>query len=157
MKRYAPALFVIGVLIAAWLWWPTAERAVRTRISELVETLSPRPGESDLERLARLSRLGSALAPDITVVVDDERRIEGREAVIGAVRPIVQGSRVSHVDITGLDVTVGTDGRSATATLSVRVDERHHELRLRLVRPSSTWLVQHVEPAVALARPPLAR
>jgi len=63
MKRYAPALFVIGVLIAAWLWWPTAERAVRARISELVETMSPRPGESDLERLARLSRPGSALAP----------------------------------------------------------------------------------------------
>jgi len=145
----------VALLAVAWACWPTEERAVRTRVTALVEALNGDAGESDLQRIARAAALASALTPDVVVVLDADRQLNGREAVLGVARQWMQTRRETRVSLDALDVTVSA-GR-ATADVVLRMDDERHEVRLQLVKPESTWLVQRAEVVSALARPPVGR
>lgn len=156
MSARAVGLATAVVLLAvAWACWPTEERAVRTRVTALVEALNGDAGESDLQRIARAATLASALTADVTVTIDSDRQLNGREAVLGVARQWMQTRRDTHVSLDDLDVTIGAGG--ATAHLVLRVDSDRHEARLHLVKPDSTWLVQRAEVVSALTRPPVGR
>lgn len=153
--RIAGVVGAVLLAVVAWSYWPTEERAVRARVTTLVEALSGEAGESDLQRIARAATLASALTPDVIVALDNDRQLHGRESVLGVARQWMQTRGDTQVSLDDLDVAVGAGG--ATANLVVRADDERHEVRLHLAKPDSTWLVQRAELVSALARPPVGR
>lgn len=154
-------VLVIGAVVAiavAWYVWPTDARAVRHRVVTLVDALNASENETDLSRLGRAATLSSAMTTDITVAVDDTRRLDGREAVLAAARQVIQTRKVAHVDLTDLRVDVASDRSSAVADATVRVDDDgYHDMQLTLVKQDGTWLVRDVKVLQPLARPSVSQ
>lgn len=157
-RRLGGVAAALGVLLLAWYLWPTDARAVRARVTSLVDALNAGANETDLARIARAASLASALTSDVVVVVDDARRLEGREMVLGVARQVAQTQRDIQVEVLELSVAIGADRTTAIADIVLRVDrDSYHEGRLHLVKRSGAWLVQRAEVQRPLARPNVAR
>lgn len=155
MTRRSAGLAGVVVLAAiAWYAWPTETKAVRTRVTDLVEALNADGGESDLARIGRAAALASALTPDVVVSLDATRHLQGREAVLGMARQALQAQGGARVELRGLQVSLGADGTTAVADATLRVDdESYHEVQLHLVKRDGDWLVARAALVQPLTRP----
>lgn len=144
----------LAVAVAAWSVWPTDERAVRARVTTLVGVLNTETSETDLQRMARAATLASGLAPDVVVTIDENRRATGREMVLGMARQALQTRTGLRVEIDRLEVRLGAGQKTASAEATLRGDDgTYHDVRLHLVKPGGTWLVQKAEVVRPLVRP----
>lgn len=154
MGRIAVVACALAVVLAAWWVWPTEARAVRARVISLVDALDTTADETDLQRIARAATLVNALTPDVVVTIDADRRVVGRDMVLGMARQVVQTRRNMRVELDDLDVVLGADRATAVANVTLRIDDdTSHDVRLLFVRPESTWLVQSAEIVHPLTRP----
>lgn len=62
----------MAVVFAVYLWWPSDEAAVKSRLSELGAALSAPGNEQELGRVARLARVRGFLADDVHVRIADQ-------------------------------------------------------------------------------------
>lgn len=148
---------VVAIVVALYVW-PTDTRAVRHRVVSLVDALNAAENETDLSRLGRAATLSSAMTANITVTMDDTRRLSGREAVLAAARQVMQTRQIADVDLTDLRVDVASDRSSAIADATIRVDgDSYHDVRLTLVKENGTWLVSDARVLQPLARPGVSR
>lgn len=142
-----------GVL-AAWWVWPSEQRAVHARVTSLVEALDAGAGESELQRMARAATLAGALAPDVVVIVDEDRQVAGRDMVLGMARQVLQTRTGTRVELDTLEVQLGASRTTALANATLRIDDgTYHDVRLQMVKAEGTWLVQSAEIVRPLVRP----
>lgn len=143
----------LAVVLAAWWVWPSEERAVHARVTSLVEALGAGADESELQRMARAATLAGALAPDVVVIMD-ENRVAGRDMVLGMARQVLQTRTGTRVELDTLEVQLGASRTTAMANATLRIEDgTYHDVQLQLVKPDGTWLVQSAEIVRPLVRP----
>ena len=150
---YVAAVFALLIGYFSYQWWFNQNRVVKRRLGELAATLSVPAGETDLERVARLSRLRLYLADDLKVTGGKQGQdLTSLDAVMIAAsgfRP-AKGGVVDFVDV---DVKLDGDTARAYATAQVTtrdpvtneavVDSR--ETVFSIFRRDDAWLVSAVE------------
>jgi hypothetical protein len=150
----AAALVALGV----WLWtvlFPSPEKVIRKRLTELARTVSFSPNEGNLARLADAENLAFFFSTNIEVNIDvpghEQHVFAGREEITQAAlatRSAVSGLNVKFPDI---NVTVAPDKQSAVADLTVEANisnEREpivQEMKFTLQKIDGKWLVTHIE------------
>jgi hypothetical protein len=151
--RVVSVIVAVGIAIVGGSVGPTETRAVRARVTALAGALDVGADETDLQRIARAASLVNALTPDVVVTLDEHRRVAGREMVVGAARQAMQTRGGTRVELDRLEVVLGADRATAVADVTMRVDGGYHDVRLQLVKPDGTWLVQSAEVVRPLTRP----
>jgi hypothetical protein len=148
------ALAALGI----WLWtvlFPSPEKVVRRRLTELARTVSSSANESDLTRLAAARSVAGFFAATVELNVDlpelGQHNSMDREeitqlALMGRSR--AGGLRVKFPDI---NITVAPDQQSAVADLTVEanVSGEHdpivQEMKFTLRKTDGQWLITRVE------------
>jgi hypothetical protein len=148
------ALAALGI----WLWtvlFPSPEKVVRRRLTELARTVSSSANESDLTRLAAARSVAGFFAATVELNVDlpelGQHNSMDREeitqlALMGRSR--AGGLRVKFPDI---NITVAPDKQSAMADLTVEanVSGEHdpivQEMKFTLRKTDGQWLITRVE------------
>jgi acyl CoA:acetate/3-ketoacid CoA transferase alpha subunit len=154
------ALMALGV----WLWtvlFPSPEKVIRKRLTELARTVSSSPNESDLARLAAARSVGGLFAATVELNVDipelGQRSSLDREEITQAAlmgRSRAGGLRVKFPDI---NITVAPDKQSAVADLTVEAnisgehDSFVREMKFTLRKTDGQWLITRVETVRTLA------
>jgi hypothetical protein len=166
-RAIAGGLLAVCVGGAAFLLWPSEASRVRARVVAAADAVSPRPGEGDIDRLARLTGLAKALSPDLVVEAEaGGPSIQGRGAVVGLASQLSASGGPLRIELTDLEVTLDDDGSHAVVTAVAHVTsataggspaggaERFDgdAIRLELARTVDGWLITRAAPAAALAR-----
>ena len=150
---YVSIVFALLVGYFSYQWWFNQNRVVKRRLGELAATLSVPAGESELERVGRLARLGQYLADDIKVTGGRTgQALSSRDAVMIAAagfRPAGGGS----VDFVDVDVKVDGDTARAYATAEVTTRDASagepaldsRETAFSVVKRGGVWVVSAVE------------
>ena len=146
------------VALGAWLWFvlfPSPEKVIRQRLTELARTASFSSNESDLARLAAARSLAGFFSTNVEVNVDLPRfaqrssldRDEITQIALAA-SSRAGGLKVKFPDI---NVTVASDKQSAVADLTVEVDVSGEpdrivqEMKFTLHKIDVRWLITRVE------------
>jgi hypothetical protein len=148
------ALAVLGI----WLWtvlFPSPEKVIRRRLTELARTVSSSANESDLARLAAARSVAGFFAATVELNVDlpelGQHNSMDREeitqlALMGRSR--AGGLRVKFPDI---NITVAPDKQSAVADLTVEAnisgehDPIVQEMKFTLRKTDGRWLITRIE------------
>ena len=147
------ALAVLGI----WLWtvlFPSPEKVIRRRLTELARTVSSSANESDLARLAAARSAAGFFAADVELNVDlpelGQRTMDREEitqlALMGSSR--AGGLQVKFPDI---NITVAPDKQSAVADLTVEAnvsgehDSIVREMKFTLRKTDGQWLITRIE------------
>ena len=148
------ALVALGV----WLWFvlfPSPEKIIRQRLTELARTASFSSGEGDLARLAAAQKLAGFFATNVEVDINVPGRVqhpfvgrdEIKQAALGA-RSTLRGLKVTFPDIS---VMVAPGKQSAVADLTVEVniagerDSIVQEMKFTFRKTDDGWLITRVE------------
>ncbi len=162
MRRRAIAGALVAPLAAAvaiWLW-PTDARRVRARLLTAAEALSARPGESDVERLARLAGFARSLALDVIVEAEPGGpSVRGRETVAAlASRLSTTGQQIT---LTDPDIAFDEARSRATVATVVLVTSAAEGpiaaldgavVWFELVKTGDDWLITRASTEPTLAR-----
>jgi hypothetical protein len=151
-SKYVTVVFALLVAYFSYQWWFNQNRVVKRRLGELAATLSVPPGEADLDRLARLSRLRQYLADDVRVTNGRSGpELSSREAVMAAAASWKPG-RGADVDFVDTDVKLEADTARAYVTAEVtsrdpQTDEERRDSREAVVSlvKRDAWVVSAVE------------
>jgi hypothetical protein len=169
MRRARIGLRVLaGVLmVLAAACGDSEERAIRSRMSAMAETLTVPEGEGELGRVARVAALRSVLAPDVRISITSARPgspgsadLAGRDAVlafVGRWAPPAGGVDVEFVDV---QVTLDDAGTTATVYCTAKAasgsDDRPivdaRELTIGFAKIDGAWLITSVRPEDTLVR-----
>ncbi len=150
----AAALVAVGV----WLWsvlFPSPERVILKRLSEIAKAASFGPNESALAKLANVQQLVSYFSSDVEVRIETLGRgqfaLRGRDelsqAAMGA-RSQLNSLDLSFPDV---NVTLGADRESATVDLTARAvvpsqkDFEVQEMNFTFRKINGQWLITRVE------------
>lgn len=119
-KFVAVALALAIAVIAARSFWLSDAREIRRRLNALAETASAARGETDIERLARLARLGKFFSDDVILRNDVSSFVGGRQAVVGLA---LQGAAAyGRMAVSFDDVQIALiDATTATVYMTLRV------------------------------------
>ncbi|MGA2800780.1 MAG: hypothetical protein ABSE97_00175 [Verrucomicrobiota bacterium] len=148
------ALLALGV----WMWtmlFPSPEKVICKRLTELARTVSFSPNEGNLARLAGAQNLAFFFSTNVEVTLDVPGRVQhhllGRseitQAALGA-QSAVSGLDVKFPDI---NITIAPDKQSAVADLTVEVrvsgqqDLIVQEMKFTLQKTDGEWLVTRIE------------
>jgi hypothetical protein len=154
------ALAVGGFFAYQWLY-PSPEKVIRKRLTELAEIVSFSGNETPVSRMLNVERLRSYLTHEVQVNVDvpgqGNTSIRGRDEVLStalAVRGTVGSLKVDFMDAT---ISVGPERQSATANLTVRaqtgIDKGTHveEVKVDWRKVESKWLIERAETVKVLS------
>ena len=155
------ALVALGV----WLWlllFPSPEKVIRKRLTELAVTVSYSPSQGNLARIAAAQSLAGYFGTNIEVNIDVPGRLRhtlmGREDIAQtamSARAVVSSLSVKFPDI---NVTVAPDKQSAVAdltldaTIASEVDHLVQELKFTFQKIDGEWLITRVETIRTLSR-----
>ncbi|MGA9449769.1 MAG: hypothetical protein WBW41_00330 [Verrucomicrobiia bacterium] len=153
-------LILLAALIAlgVWLWFvlfPSPEKIIRQRLTELARTASFSSGEGNLARLAAAEDIAGYFATNVEVDINVPGRVQhtlvGRaeiqQAALGA-RERLSGLKVTFPDI---NITVAADKQSATADLTVEAniagerDSIVQEMKFTFQNTEDGWLIARIE------------
>jgi hypothetical protein len=150
------ALAMLGV----WLWtvlFPSPEKIIRRRLTELARTASISIGEGDLARLAAARRLAGFFSTNVEVNVDlpglARQNIMDRDE-------ITQAAMIAHtrtVKFPDISVTLAPGRQSAMVDLTVEADVPGEqsplvqEMKFTLKKIDGEWLIIRVETVRTLA------
>ena len=116
----------VFVALAALAWWlfPSDARKIRRASEELAVLVSVPPGEAEVARLARASRLGQRLAEDFVAEVAEEPTWSAdRDTVVSYVARLSGAPGGTTVTLDDLEVEVTAGGHAATARAVATVRE----------------------------------
>lgn len=157
------ALAVLAT-VAFWLYtifFPSPEKLIRRRLTQVEELASFEKGEGLIPRALSLQKLGECFAPEVEIVLDwreGEHVVAGRQEILeraAAVRQAFQALKVEFLDKT---VSLAADGESADVALTARVrvpgdkDFFVQEMKFSLKKIDGEWLVIRVETIKTLSR-----
>jgi len=151
-------LFAALAALGIWLWtvlFPSPEKVVRKRLTELARTVSSSSNEGDLARLAAARSVAGFFSTHIELKVElpelGQRDSIDREEITQAAllaRSRAGGVQVKFPDI---NITVAPDRQSAVADLTVeaKVSGEHdtivQEMKFTLHKIDGQWLITRVE------------
>ena len=158
MERQASRRFVaVGValavaVMAARSWWLSDAREIRRRLDVLAETASAAGGETHIERLARLARLGEFFTDDVILRKDVSSFVGGRQAVVGLA---LQGAAAyGRMAVSFDEVQIAlTDATTATVYMTMKVSGDNpqtgvpepRQVSATLSKINGEWLVSRGE------------
>jgi len=167
-KAAAGGVLAVVVGVAAVLFWPNEASRVRARVTAAAEAVSARPGEGDIERLARLAGLAKVLDRDI--VVEGEPggpAIRGREAVAALASQLSAAGGPHRIALSDLQVTLDEPASHAVVTAVAHVSSAAPSggaaggplagfdgevVRLELRRTDDGWVITRAAPDRVLTR-----
>jgi hypothetical protein len=162
VRTVGGALVLLLVGAAAYLFWPSEARRVRARVLATAAALSSRPGEGDIDRLARLAGLAKGLAPDVVIEAEPGGpSVRGREAVATVASQFAGAAGSQQITLEDIAVAVDDTRSRATVTAIAHVTSatpgpasaRDGELvRIELVKSGDQWLIARAAPEAALTR-----
>jgi hypothetical protein len=151
-KSVPVAIALAIVAMAARSLWPSDARDIRRRLEALAEIASVPESETDLERLARLARLGRFFSEDVILRKDVSSFVGGRQAVVGLA---LQGAAAyGRMTVAFDDVQVAvTDATTATAYMTLKVSGgspqasalEPRQVSVTLSKIKGEWLVSRGE------------
>jgi hypothetical protein len=167
-KVVAGGLLALIVGGAAVVLWPNEASKVRARVNAAADAISPRQGEGDFDRLARLTGLAKMLSPDIVVEAEPGGPgIRGRESVAALATQLSTAREPQRIELSDLEVTLDEGSSHAVVTAVARVTSMApggtpaggaamgfdgDVIRIELARTADGWLITRASPAQALAR-----
>lgn len=165
MKEWSIRAILLAALIALGLWtwsvyFPSPEKVIRKRLTELARTASFSAKEGLVAKAWSANKLADFFTEDVEITVEipgDQHTLNGRGELLQAVA--AARSRFSNLSIEFPDikVAVAPDGASATVNLTARGnvsgerDSYLQELKMRLVKIKRDWLIHRVETVKALS------
>ena len=148
------ALAALGV----WLWmvlFPSPEKVLRKRLTELASTVSSSAGESDLTRLAAARSVAGFFAATVELNVDipelGQHNSLDREELTQLALLARSRAVGLHVKFPDINITVAPDKQSAVADLTVEAnisgehDSIVREMKFTLRKTDGQWLITRVE------------
>lgn len=151
-KVVAIAVALAMAVMAARSFWLRDAREIRRRLDVLAETASATRDETDIERIARLARLGKFFSDDVILRKDVSSFVGGRQAVVGLA---LQGaSAYGRMAVSFDDVQIAlTDATTATVYMTMRVSGDNPQTGLleprqvsaTLSKVNGEWLVSRGE------------
>jgi hypothetical protein len=159
MKIVFRCLLIVALAaLGVWLWlvlFPSPEKVIRKRLTELARTASFSANESDLARLVHAQHLAGFFATNIEVNLNVPGRVQhtlmGREEIAQAAlaaSKTVGGLKVKFPDV---NVMVAPDKQSASVDLTVEAhvsgerDPVVQEMKFTLQKTDGEWLITRVE------------
>jgi ketosteroid isomerase-like protein len=156
----AAALIGLGV----WVWqvfFPSAEKAIRSRLAELARTASFKPADGTVPKTLKAQKLPEFFTADAVILLDARgfrpQKISGREEIQQQVTGAMHFLQGLHVEFLDINLTFDPDKRSAIANLTGKaiVDgERDFyvlELNFMLKKVDGEWLIYRVETVKTIA------
>jgi hypothetical protein len=147
------ALAALGI----WLWtvlFPSPEKVIRKRLTELTRTVSSSSNESDLARLAAARSVAGFFSTNVELNVDlpelGQRTMDREEITQAALMARSRTGGLS-VKFTDLNIAVVPDKQSAVADLTVQANvsgERNpfvQQMKFTLRKTDGQWLITRVE------------
>ena len=169
MKRvvvvpFVSFVFVVVIAFFAYQWWPSPERAIKSRLGSLAKTLSVPANDGDLGRVTRVAALRHYFAEDVRVRASGSGpEVTSRDALlglIGAWTPPPGGWTIEFIDV---QVTLRQEATTARVYLTAKVSGRDartgeatldaREATLSMARQNGDWVVTSVEAGETLQRP----
>ena len=150
-------LFAALVALGVWLWFvlfPSPEKVIRQRLTELARTVSSSSNEGDLTRLAAARSVAGFFSTNVELNVElpelGQRTMDREEIAQAALlaRSRAGGVQVKFPDI---NITVAPDKQSAVADLTVEahVSGEHEpivqEMKFTFRKMDGQWLITRVE------------
>lgn len=133
-----PVLLAVAV-VAAWWWFPTADRQIRAACRELAEALSSPPAESDVERLARLARISRFLTADVSIeTATGAPRLEGRDAILAALSGVVRTGALAVMP-GRMTVVVSDSSEQASVRVSLTIVRNNDPETSEVLVAELTW------------------
>ena len=162
MKRIVALVVLAAAALAAWHWFFSDERAIRSRLGGLADTLSMPANTTDIARVTRLAGLRRYFADDVHVRLGGQE-VTSRDSLLALVSgwvPPPGGVTVEFVDV---QVTVDPDGAAAHVYLTAKVtgqDARTgettidaREANLTMSRREGDWVLSSAESEETLRKP----
>jgi hypothetical protein len=160
-------LFAALAALSIWLWFilfPSPEKVIRKRLTELARTASSSSNESDLARLAAARSVAGFFSTNVELAVELPElarysfmdRDEIMQAALMA-RSKIGGLSVKFPDI---NIAVAPDKQSAVADLTVQANvsgERDpfvQQMKFTFRKIDGEWLIVRVETVRTLSRCP---
>jgi hypothetical protein len=160
MRRVAILCAVVGLIVFGWRWWfPSDEAQIRAVLSKVEDALSAPSEGGALATAARVAALQQEFATDVVVEAGPPfQRLVGRQEVISAAGRLSVSVYQLEVRFPEVDVTVGEDGRTATAIVAAEAHFNEtgggrtfeaRELEMTFTRNEERWVIA----SVALIQP----
>ncbi len=161
-KAVAGGLLAVIVGVAAFVLWPSEASRVRARVVAAADAVSARPGEGDIDRLARLAGLAKTLSPTSSSRPSPADRPSADASGRGAGHQLSTAGGPQRIELS--DSTSPRRGRVACRRDRGRardVDRGGRRtaagfdgdvIRIELARTDDGWLITRASPAPALAR-----
>ena len=141
-----------------WLWtvlFPSPEKIVLKKISNLAATANIAPADDNITRAAKASNVVSEFANDAEIVFDisgaGARTLNGRDEIRETARGGFASVPSLKVKFMDANARVGTDKLTAEVTCTAQVsagdskDFGIQELRFQLKKIDGDWLITHAE------------
>lgn len=120
-STYVVIVFAALLGYFSYQWWFNPARAVKKRLGEVAAALSVPKTDTDIGRIARLARLRSYVAEDLTVRIGTPaRELTPRDVVIGAFSTWTPPPGGWDVQFTDSQITMESDS-AARAYLTVEM------------------------------------
>ena len=148
------ALAALGV----WLWtllFPSPEKIIRSRLTNVARTVSFAPQEGMLARAASAQKLAGYFALQTEVSIDlpgrEQHDFAGRDEIAQAALLARNRFRALQVEFLDVQVSLAPDQQSAVVNLTAKAraaDEKDffvQEMKFTLKKTDGDWLISHVE------------
>lgn len=156
----AAALIGLGI----WLWWiffPSPQRAIRSRLDTLAKTISFKAGEGIVSRGYHAEKAAGFFTTNAEISVDirDYRPMEftGRDEILQALMYAARTWRESKVEFLDINITLAPDKQTATANLTGKAtvtgerDFDVQEFNFYFRKTEDGWLIYRVETVKTLS------
>jgi ketosteroid isomerase-like protein len=149
-KLVLVAIALAMAVLAARSFWFSDARVIRRRLGLLAEVASGPANETDVERTARMARLGTFFTDDCVLRKDVSSFVGGRQAVLGLAFQGVAAYGRMTVSLADVQVAM-SDPATATAYMTLRVSGDQgtalepRQLSATLVKVNGEWLVSRGE------------
>jgi hypothetical protein len=150
----AAALIGLGI----WLWWiffPSPERAIRSRVNALAKTISFKAGDGIVSRGYHAEKAAGFFTTNVEINVDIHGfrpfEINGRDEVLQALMYTARTWRELKVEFLDVNITLAPDKQSATANLTGKANapgERDfdvQEFNFYFRKTEDGWMIYKVE------------
>jgi hypothetical protein len=152
------------IALGVWGWrslFPSPEKAIRSRLAKLAETVSFEPSDGAYPKLRKVDKVGTFFTPDVEVSLEARgfapRSFSGRDELQDAARFALGNFRGLKVEFLDINVTLGEDRQQAVANLTAKAtvtgetDFYVVELNVLMKKVDGDWLIYKVETVKTLA------
>ena len=167
MRRWLWRVLLAGGLVALGMWawtalFPSPERVIRKRLTELAKVATVSGNEAPLAALLNSEKVAGFFTADIEVNLEVPGRAQqvfsGRDDLVQAAKLLRSAAGALNVEFYDIIVTVGPDKATAEANLTLVArtaserDKIVQELKLRLNKAEGAWRIYRLETVKTLSQ-----